>query len=234
MEIPIKIFADGATPELIIKHCDNELVHGFTTNPSLLKASGVKNYAAYAQTLVQYTKHKPISFEVLGDDYETMRRQALIIKSWGDSVYVKIPIMNSHREFQGKLIQELSSLGIKLNITAIFDDSQVKELVPFLTHHQPVIISVFAGRVADVMIDPMPMVQKCHEYIKNIPNCELLWASTRQVFSAIEAARCGCQIITMPFDMIDKLANRGANPLDLSQKAVLDFIKAAKDANLTL
>lgn len=237
-DLKIKIFADGATPELIMHHCDNPLVAGFTTNPSLLKAAGVKDYAHYGKILTRYTKNKPISFEVIGDDPATMLAQAKIINSWGDehggTIYVKIPIINTKGEFMGPLIKQCADLGIKLNITAIFTASQVRQLAPFLSRNVPSVVSVFAGRVADILHDPIPMVHECAQILADNPSTELLWASTRQVWSAIEAQRCGCHIITMPFDMIDKLAKRGTNPLDLSLAAVKDFYKAAQDAGLSL
>ncbi len=230
----IAIYADGATPELIIKHADNPLVAGFTTNPSLMKASGVKNYANFAQNIVKYTKGKPISFEVLGDDEDTMIRQGRIIAGWGDNVFVKVPIINSQNQTMGRVVQALQNDGVKLNITAIFEPAQIANLLPFCNNTTPMILSVFAGRLADVLIDPIPLVQQCHALMQNHPNMSLLWASTRQVFSAIEAERCGCKIITMPFDMIDKLAKRGTTPLDLSLYAVNDFLQSAKTAGLDL
>ena len=236
MKIPsIAIYADGADKAKMFQL--NKLAHvaGFTTNPSLMKKSGVSDYKAFAMELLAEIK-KPISFEIFADDDAGMIAQGKILASWGDNVYVKVPIMNTKGVATHRVIKALSDEGIKLNITAIFTSEQIADLLPFLGAATPAVLSIFGGRIADTGVDPEPIVRAAADIIKKSqrPKAELLWAGTRQVFSAVEAARCGCQIVTMPPDMIEKLSLFGKDLTDYSQEAVVNFFKDAQDSKLHL
>ncbi|MDI9314168.1 MAG: transaldolase family protein [Hydrotalea sp.] len=231
----IAIYADGADKATMFAL--NKLPHvaGFTTNPSLMKKSGVADYKQFAMELLREIK-KPISFEIFADDDDAMIAQGNILAAWADNVYVKVPVINTKGAPTHKVIRVLSDVGIKLNITAIFTSKQIADLLPFLNPATPSVLSIFGGRIADTGVDPEPIVKQAADIIKasNHANAELLWAGTRQVFSAVEAARCGCQIITMPPDMIEKLSLFGKDLTDYSRDAVVNFFKDAQDSKLTL
>lgn len=222
----VKIFADGADYDSTVQLAKDPKIRGFTTNPSLMKKAGVKEYAPFCQRLLKEIGGKPISFEVFADDFETMGKQAQKIATWGENVYVKIPVTNSKGESSLPLIQDLAYRRIKLNITAVFTLKQVLQVASALKGGAPSIISVFAGRVADTGRDPLPLMMAaagvCTATDKNI---ELLWASTREIFNVVQAEQSHCHIITVPHNLLGKMANFGR---DLSQCG-LETVQAFKD-----
>ena len=193
-----KIFCDSADFTTIKKFNNNSLVSGFTTNPSLMKLSGAKNYRHYSLKLLKVCKKKPISLEVFGDTFDQMLRQAMIINSWGKNVYVKIPVVNSKGLFSGKVIKTLSQKGIKLNITAVYTVNQVKKILKSINKNSKTIISIFSGRMSDVGKDPIPIIKESVRLTKKMKKVEILWASTREAYNYLQAKKCGCSIITMP------------------------------------
>jgi len=199
-----KIFCDSADFKTIKKLNNNSAVSGFTTNPSLMRLSGAKNYKNYSLKLLKVCKKKPISLEVFGDSFEEMYRQAIIINSWGKNVYVKIPVVNSKGLFSGKVINKLSKKGIKLNITAVYTVNQVKKILRILNKNSKTIISIFSGRMSDVGKDPVPIIKESIRLTKKMKKVEILWASTREAYNYIQAKQYGCSIITMPPSIIEK------------------------------
>jgi len=226
----IKIFADGADKASMLDFLKNPAVKGFTTNPSLMRKSGVKDYKSFCLELLSEIKRHPISFEVFADDFTEMHRQALEINSWAENVYVKIPITNSRGESSIELIQNLSHQNVKLNVTALFTHDQVNQTVKALKGGAPSVVSVFAGRIADTGRDPIPLMTQaarlCRETDSNI---ELLWASSREFFNLVQAELCGCHIITCTPDIIKKLSMLNKDPMALSLETVQTF-KADSDA----
>ncbi|NDG28200.1 MAG: transaldolase, partial [Proteobacteria bacterium] len=217
----VKIFADGADRASMLELSKNPLVKGLTTNPSLMRKSGVKDYKAFCLDILSQIKTHPISFEVFADDFQEMHRQALEINSWGKNVYVKIPITNSLGQPALELIEKLSHQGVKLNVTALFTLEQVEPTVKALKGGAPSIVSVFAGRVADTGRDPMPLMiasaELCQKADKNI---ELLWASSRELFNVVQAEMSGCQIITCTTDIIKKMGALNKDLTELSLETV--------------
>ena len=199
-----KIFCDIADVNQIKKFSKKKIVKGFTTNPSLMRLAGAKDYQKYSKEILKVCK-KPISFEVFGDDYNSMKRQALIINSWGSNVYVKIPVINSKGIFMGKIIKELNRQNIKLNITAVYNSHQTKKIVKCLNKKSKVIISIFAGRAGDTGKDPIPEFRKSILLCKSYKNIEILWASVREPYNYIQAKQLGCHIITIPPVTIEKI-----------------------------
>ena len=196
-EMKTKIFCDIADLKIIKKFNNKKIVEGFTTNPSLMRLAGAKNYKNYSLKILKVCK-KPISFEVFADDIGEMENQASKINNWGKNVFVKIPVTNSKGMFTGKVIKNLSKKGIKLNITAVYSFSQVKKIVKSLNKGSKSIISIFAGRMADKGIDPVPVLKKSISLTKKYKNIDILWASTREVYNYIQAKQIRCNIITMP------------------------------------
>lgn len=223
----IKIFADGADFDSIVKMTANPLVRGFTTNPSLMRKAGVTDYEDYARRLLAAVKQHPISFEVFADDFDEMITQGREIATWGPNANVKVPVINTKGEFTGKVIETLSREGTILNITAIYTADQVRRVADALSANAPAIISVFAGRTADTGVDPMPIMRACREALKSRPKAELLWASTRETFNIFQAEEVGCDIITVPNDIINKLSNIGKDLTELSRDTVIGFYKDA-------
>lgn len=230
----IKLFADGADKKGILEMYENPLISGFTTNPTLMHKAGIKNYSAFAKDLLNIIKDKPISFEVFADDFFEMERQALEISSWGKNVFVKIPVMNTKREHSYNLIQSLSRSGVKLNITAIMTLSQVQAIAKVVYKGAHCFISVFAGRIADTGVDPIPIMQEALENINNLPNTELLWASPREILNIYQAESIGCHIITATNDILNKLNLKGKDLIDYSQETVKMFYKDAIKAGFKL
>lgn len=226
----VKIFADGADRATILELAKNPVVKGFTTNPSLMKKSGVKDYRAFCkEILTQIPKH-PISFEVFADDFEEMFRQAQEIKSWGSNVYVKIPITNSQGKSSLELIKKLAVEGVKLNVTALFTWEQIQLTVEALKGGAPSIVSVFAGRIADTGRDPMPLMRESSELCRSTDkNIELLWASSREFYNLVQAEESGCHIITCTTDIIKKLPMLNKDLTELSLETVKTF-KADSDS----
>ena len=224
----IKIYCDSADYKIIKKYSEFSLVKGFTTNPSLMSLAGVKNYKNYSIKLLKICKNKPISLEVFSDDINSMIRQAYLINSWGKNVYVKIPVVNTHGKFTGKAIKELSSKGVKLNITAIYTYEQVKKVLLCLNKNSKSIISIFAGRMADVGKDPIPIIPKSVHLTNKHKNIEILWASTREAYNFLQAKKLGCEIITMPPKIIEKIKNFGKSFNALTLDTVKGFFQDAK------
>jgi transaldolase len=233
-DLNIKIFFDGANIEQILAMNQHPYVHGITTNPSLMHQAGIKNYRAFAFELLEYIKEKPISFEIIADDFLEMEAQARELASWADNVYVKIPITNTRNQSSLALIQKLGQDGIKMNITALMSYSQISKLVPFLPSQTPSIISIFAGRIADTGRDPMPTIQAAVNLLKNHPNAQVLWASSREFFNLFQAEACQCQLITMNQAMISKISQIGYDLEQFSLDTVKMFYQDALQAGLEL
>jgi len=230
----LKIFCDIADYRIIKKFNKLKIVKGFTTNPSLMRASGAKNYKQYSLKILKICKTKPISFEVFSDDIEGMIQQAHKIKSWGKNVYVKIPVVNSKGKFTGRAIKELSSKNVKLNITAVYTYEQVQKIVKVLNKKSKSIISIFAGRMADVGKDPVPIFKKSINLTKKYKNIEILWASTREAYNFLQAKDLGCQIITTPPKIIEKINNFGKSYNNLTLDTVKGFLKDSRKSKFRI
>ena len=229
-----KIFCDSADYETINFFNNKSIVDGFTTNPSLMRISGAKNYRDYSLKILKICKKKPISFEVFADNQEDMLKQAYKINTWGKNVYVKIPVVNSKGQFMGPVIKELSSKGIKLNITAIYSFEQVDKVFKHLDKKVKSIISIFAGRMADKGIDPLPIFKKSIFKVKKYKNIEILWASTREAYNFIQAKQIGCNIITMPPKIINLINSFGKNSNQLTLETVKGFLMDSKKSKFKL
>ena len=229
-----KIYCDSADFKTVKKLSNNSLVSGFTTNPSLMKLAGAKNYKKYSLKLLTVCKKKPISFEVFADTYSQMMRQAKIINSWGKNIYVKIPVINSKGFFSGKVINELSKRGIKLNITAVYTAGQVRKILKCINKNSKTIISIFAGRMSDAGNDPIPIVKESVHLVKKLKNVKILWASTREAYNYLQAKKCGCSIITMPSAIIEKISKFGKTYEELTLDTVKKFLKDSKDSNFKI
>jgi transaldolase len=233
-QLRIAIYADGADVRDMIAARDGGLVKGFTTNPTLMRKSGVADYTAFAREALASTGGMPISFEVFADDFDEMERQAKLIATWGEPVYVKIPVTNTKGESAVPLIKRLSEAGVKLNVTAILTLEQVRAVVNALNPDIPAIVSVFAGRIADTGRDPVPLMREAAAICADKPKSMLLWASPRELLNIFQAEECGCQIITCTSEILKKLAMVG-KPLDeLSLDTVKMFYNDAAAAGFTL
>jgi len=229
-----KIFCDIAEIKKIQKFNKRKIVKGFTTNPSLMRKAGAKDYKLYSKKILKICKNKPVSLEVFADEYETMKNQALQINSWGKNVYVKIPIINSKGFFMGKLIKELNRLNIKLNITAVYSAKQSKRILKSINKKSKVIISIFAGRAADTGKDPIPELKESLRMSKSYKNVKILWASVREPYNYIQAKELGCDIITIPPDMIDKIEKFGKSFNQLTKDTVNTFLKDSRKSNFKI
>ena len=229
-----KIFCDSADYTTVKKLNNNSLVSGFTTNPSLMKQSGAKNYKNYSLKLLKVCKKKPISLEVFGDTFDQMLRQAMIINSWGKNVYVKIPVVNSKGLYSGKVISVLSRKGIKLNITAVYTVEQVKKILKSVSKKSKTIISIFSGRMSDVGKDPIPIIKKSVYLAKKMKKVEILWASTREAYNYLQAKNCGCSIITMPPTIIEKISKFGKTYQELTLDTVRKFLRDSIKSNFKI
>ena len=228
--LSVKIFADGADLEGIFSLYRDPLIKGLTTNPTLMRKAGIEDYEAFAKDVLQVVKTKSISFEVFSDDFPEMRRQALKIRDWQENVFVKIPITNTRSESSIPLIKELAAARVPLNITAILTLKQVRDVTAVLNPNVPAIVSVFAGRIADTGKDPDPAMRASKALLADLPKAELLWASVREVLNIIQADNCGCDIVTVPHDILKKAMTLFAMDLE---KLSLDTVKMfAKDAEL--
>lgn len=223
----IRIFADGADLKSMLGLAGNPLVQGFTTNPSLMKKEGVRDYESFARTLISAIPKKPISFEIFADDLQTMEAQARTIASWGSNVYVKIPVTNTKGQFTGPLISKLSRAGIALNVTAILTLDQVSQVTEALHVDTPAVVSVFAGRMADTGVDPEPLMIESRRIMQSKPEAELLWASTRELLNIFQADAVGAHIITVTHDMLKKLSLIGKSLEDYSLETVKMFYEDA-------
>lgn len=225
--LKIKVFADGADLESIRKLAADPGVQGFTTNPTLMCAAGVNDYKAFALEVLKIIGDRPVSFEVFADDFPTMEAQAREIASWGDNVYVKIPVTNTRGDFAGPLIAALSHAGVKLNVTAVMTLDQVKRIGDALSEKVPAVVSVFAGRIADTGRDPVPHMREAINLLKSRPKAELLWASPRELLNIFQADEVGCHIITATPDVLKKLALVGKDLDGYSRETVSMFYKDA-------
>ena len=230
----IKLFADGADKAGILEMYQNPRIAGFTTNPTLMRKAGITDYVAFAKDLLREIPDKPISFEVFADEFDEMERQALEIAGWGKNVYVKIPVMNTKRQTSYELVQKLSQAGVQLNITAMMTLEQVNKVAEAVQGGASCFVSVFAGRVADTGIDPVPKMQEALELLKKAPNAELLWASPREVLNVYQAEAIGCHIITATNDILKKLELNGKNLDIYSQETVQMFFNDAQAAEFQL
>lgn len=222
-DLKIKIFSDGAMLEDFKKLSKLPYIKGFTTNPSLMRKAGVIDYAGFIRDVLPIVGGKPISFEVLSDDFAAMRAQALRLSRFGDNVYVKIPIINTRGEPSVPLIKELNHMGVRVNVTAILTQTQVEEASGALRGGAPAVISVFAGRIADTGVDPVPIMKKARDIMKPLKDVELLWASTRELLNIFQAEEAGCDIITVPPDILKKINAIGRDLYDFSLDTVKTF-----------
>ena len=229
-----EIYCDSADLETIKKLNSNTLVKGFTTNPSLMRLAGAKNYKNYSLKLLKICNRKPISLEVFGDNFDQMFNQANIINSWGSNVYVKIPVVNSKGIFSGKVISALSKNGVKLNITAVYTINQVKKIIKRINKDSKIIISIFSGRMGDVGKDPIPIIKESVRLTKRLRNVKILWASTREPYNYLQAKNCGCSIITMPAAIIEKISKFGKTYQELTLDTVKKFLKDSRDSNFKI
>ena len=227
-DLKVKLFADGADKAGMLQLNANPLIQGMTTNPTLMRKAGIHDYEPFAREILQHITEKPISFEVFSDEFPEMRQQALKIKDWAKNVYVKIPITNTRDESSLALVRELASEGVKLNVTAILTLEQVKGVAQALNAKVPAVVSVFAGRIADTGVDPMPQMHESKKILAGLPQAELLWASVREVLNIFQADDCGCAIVTVPHDILTKAMKMTG--MDL-KKLSLDTVKMfASDA----
>jgi transaldolase len=226
----IKLYADGADLNGMIEEYKKGIASGFTTNPTLMKKAGVKSYEEFAKAALKAIPDLPISFEVFSDDLPGMEREARKIGSWGNNVYIKIPVTNTKGESTAPLVKKLSHDGLKLNVTAILAVDQVKTVAKALSPSTPSIVSVFAGRIADTGVDPMPIMKESVKILKSNPKAELLWASTRELLNLIQAESCGCHIITITNDILKKVPLVGKDLNQLSLETVQMFYADAQSA----
>lgn len=229
-----EIYCDSADLKTIKKLNSNTLVRGFTTNPSLMRLAGAKNYKNYSLKLLKICKRKPISLEVFGDNFDQMFNQANIINSWGNNIYVKIPVVNSKGIFSGKVISTLSNNGVKLNITAVYTINQVKKIIKNINNNSKIIISIFSGRMGDIGKDPIPIIKESVRLTKRLKNVKILWASTREPYNYLQAKNCGCSIITMPAAIIEKISKFGKTYEELTLDTVKKFLKDSRDSNFKI
>jgi transaldolase len=235
-KLKVKLFADGADLQGMLKLAGNPNIKGFTTNPTLMKRAGVQNYEAFAREVLSHIQDRPISFEVFADEFDVMYQQALKIHTWGTNVNVKIPIMNTKRQYSYELITKLSEMGVNLNVTAIFTLEQVRKTVSALvpspaTNH---IISVFAGRIADTGVDPVPLMQEALTYLEGREDIELLWASPREFLNIIQADQIGCHIITATPGILEKISLLNKDLEEFSLETVKMFYNDASAAGFEI
>lgn len=228
--VKIKLFADGADKNIMLEMYNNPLISGLTTNPTLMRKSGIIDYKDFSKDILTYIKNKPISFEVFSDDLEIMEKQALEISSWGKNVYVKIPITNTKGESTYHIIENLSKKGVKINVTAIMTIEQVKHILPAFTLSTAGYISIFAGRIADTGINPINTMKEAVIELENYPNIELIWASCRELYNIVQANEVGCHIITIPNDILKKIHMFEKNLTELSLDTIKIFYNDAKSS----
>ena len=229
-----KIFCDIADLSSIKKFSKKDIVKGFTTNPSLIRKAGAKDYKSYSKEILKLCKKKPVSFEVFADDEKSMIKQGLKINSWGKNIYVKVPIVNSKNKFTGNVIKKLNSENIKLNITAVYTSKQTKKILNFINKKTSVIISIFAGRAGDTGKDPIPEIVESIKLSKKYKNVEILWASVREPYNYLQAKQLGCHIITIPPAIIAKIENFGKSFDRLTQETVKAFLVDSKKSKFKI
>ncbi len=229
-----KIFCDIADISSVKKFYKKKIIKGFTTNPSLMRKAGAKNYKSYSKQLLKICNNKPISFEVFADDQKSMIEQGIKINDWGKNVYVKVPVVNSKNKFTGKVIRKLNSKNIKLNITAVYTAKQTEKILKLLNKKTKVIISIFAGRAADAGKDPIPEFHKSIKLAKKFKNVEILWASVREPYNFLQAKQLGCHIITIPPKIIEKIEKFGKSFDQLTKETVNTFLIDSKKSKFKI
>ena len=229
-----KIFCDIADLNLIKKFNKKKIVKGFTTNPSLMRKAGAKDYQSYCKKILKVCRNKPISFEVFGDDYKNMIDQGLKISTWAKNIYVKVPVVNSKNKFTGKVIKELNDKNIKLNITAVYSAKQTKKILNVVNKKTKIIISIFAGRSADTGKDPVPEFKKSIKMAKKFKNVQILWASVREPYNYLQSKQLGCHIITIPPSIIEKIEKFGKSFDQLTKETVKAFLVDSKKSKFKI
>jgi len=229
-----KVFCDIADIKVIKKFNKNKIVKGFTTNPSLMRKAGAKDYKSFAKEILRVCKNKPVSFEVFADDHKSMIEQGKKINEWEKNVYVKVPVVNSKNQFTGKVIKELNNNNIKLNITAVYTAKQTEKILEKINKKTKVIISIFIGRAADAGKDPIPELKRSLFLAKKFKNVEILWASVREPYNYLQAKQLGCHIITVPPNVIDKISTFGKSFDKLTVETVKAFLKDSKSSNFKI
>jgi transaldolase len=230
----VKIFADGADRASILDLAANPLIKGFTTNPTLMRQAGITDYESFGRSLARAIPNRPFSFEVLSDDFDQMEQQAQKIATWGDNVYVKIPITDTRGRSSAALVKRLAQRGVKINVTALMTLDQVDAVVSCLRHGPPSCISIFAGRIADAGYDPLPILCGALARIRAYPQIELIWASPRELFNIVQADSIGCHIITVTHELLKKLPLIGRDLTEYSLDTVKMFVNDARAASFTL
>ena len=229
-----KIYCDIAELNQIKKFYKKKIIKGFTTNPSLMRKAGAKDYKSYSKKILKICHKKPVSLEVFADEYDQMKAQALKINGWGKNVFVKVPITNSKGKFMGKIIKELNNQNIKLNITAVYSAKQTKKILGAINKKTKVIISIFAGRAGDVGKDPIPEFKNSISMARNYKNVEILWASVREPYNYLQAKQVGCHIITVPPSIIEKIEKFGKNFNQLTLETVKTFLNDSKKSSFKI
>ena len=232
--LKVKIFADGASLSEIVNLSQRTYIKGFTTNPTLMRQANVSDYVEFAHDVLDHIKDRPISFEVFSDEFDEMERQARLIASWADNVYVKIPVTNTQGKPSYELISRLAQSGVKVNVTAVFTLAQVKKVTQALLHGPSSVVSVFAGRVADAGVDPAVHMHKALEIVRECPSAELLWASPRELWNIVQADQVGCHIITVTSNLLSKLSLLGKDLEEFSLDTVKMFYDDAQKAQYKL
>ena len=229
-----KIFCDSADLKVIKRFNKKKIIKGFTTNPSLMRKAGAKDYQSYSKKILKIIKNKPVSFEVFGDDDMSMIEQGQKINEWGKNVYVKVPVVNSKNKFTGKVIKELNSKNIKLNVTAVYNSSQTKKILNIINKKSQVIISLFVGRAADAGKDPIPELKKSISLSKKFKNVKILWASVREPYNFLQSRQIGCHIITIPPNIIEKIEKFGKSYKQMTIETVKKFLDDSKKSNFKI
>ena len=229
-----KIFCDIAELDLIKKFNQKKIVRGFTTNPSLMRKAGAKDYKSYSKKILSICNNKPVSLEVFADEYFEMKKQAIQINTWAKNVYVKVPVTNSKGKFMGRIIKELNNQNVKLNVTAVYSSKQTKKILKLINKKTKIIISIFAGRAGDTGIDPVPEFKKSIFLAKKFKNVEILWASVREPYNYLQAQQLGCHIITVPPTTIEKIENFGKTFDQLTKETVEGFLIDSKKSKFKI
>ena len=229
-----KIYCDIADLKTIRKFNKKKIVSGFTTNPSLMRKAGAKDYKSYSKKILKICNNKPVSLEVFADEYEEMKIQAMEINTWGKNIYVKVPVANSKGKFMGRIIKELNNQNIKLNITAVYSTKQTEKILKLINKKTKVIISIFAGRAGDTGRDPLPEFKKSIQLAKRYKNVKVLWASVREPYNYLQAKQLGCHIITVPPAIIEKIENFGKSFNQLTKETVKAFLVDSKKSNFKI
>jgi transaldolase len=232
--LAVKIFADGADKAGMLDMCARPYIKGLTTNPTLMRKAGIANYRAFAKDILSQIDDKPVCFEVLADDFAEMERQALEMAGWADNVYVKIPVMNTKRETSSALVGRLADRRVKLNVTAIMTLAQLQTIIVELNPDTASYLSVFAGRIADTGIDPLPLMRKAVQMLESLSKAELVWASSREIFNIFQADSIGCQVITVTNEILNKLSLIGYDLTEYSLDTVKMFYDDARRAGFSL